>query len=148
MTPQPGSADETRTLVIAVHDHGLTLGVDSDGTWILWNDSNTVWLAQDHLMWLMPLLQKSPDVVTDAISSAGAGDSPLPTVLRFALECWTDYWAGLALGWLEAGYPSTGLLNALEALKDSRQQPQSVRHRALRLWRKASAPHSDDREIV
>lgn len=74
-------------------------------------------------MWLMPLLQKSPDVVTDAISSAGAGDSPLPAVLQFALECWSDYWAGLALGWLEAGYPSTGLLNALEALKDSRQQP-------------------------
>lgn len=42
MTPQPSSADETRTPVIAVHDHGLTLGVDSDGTWILWNDSNAV----------------------------------------------------------------------------------------------------------
>jgi hypothetical protein len=65
---------------------------------------------------------------------------PWTTVLRFALESWSDYWAGLALGWLEAGYPSTGLLDTLHALKDSPRQPQPVRHRALRLWRAATAP--------
>ena len=37
-----------------------------------------------------------------------------------------------------SGYPSTELLDALKALKDSSRQSQSVRHRALRLWRTAS----------
>jgi hypothetical protein len=101
--------------VIAVNDRGLILGVAADGTWIVWNEddtvrpAHTVWLAYDHLMWLMPLLQKPQDVVIEAISGADAGGRVLSEVLRYALGCWSDYWAGIALEWLEAGYPSTEL---------------------------------------
>ena len=145
VTSQPNQADRDDRSVIAVNDRGLMLGVDAEGTWIIWNEDDTVWplhtvwLAYDHLLWLMPLLLKPQDVVIEAISGAEANSGLLPAVLRFALGSWSDYWAGLALEWLEAGYPSTGLLDALQALKDSSRQSQPVRHRALRLWRKATA---------
>ncbi|GAA4261808.1 hypothetical protein [Dactylosporangium darangshiense] len=140
----PDNRDERP--VIAINDRGLILGVDAHGSWIIWTEdetvwpAHTVWLAYDHLLWLMPLLQKPQDVVTEAIAGADADNGVLPAVLRYALGCWSGYWAGLALAWLEAGYPSTELIDALQALKDSPRQPQPVRHRALRLWRKATEP--------
>jgi hypothetical protein len=148
VTSEPSPADRDDRPVIAINDRGLMLGVDAGGTWIIWNEDDTVWpmhtvwLAHDHLIWLLPLLQKPQDVVIEAISGAHADSSLLPAVLRHALGCWSAYWVGLALDWLEAGYPSTGLLDALHALKDSRQ-PQPVRHRALRLWRTTTGPNLD-----
>ena len=146
MTSAPDPDNRGDRAIIAVNDRGLVLGVDANGTWIIWNEDDTVrpvhtvWLAYDHLTWLMPLLLKPHEVVTEAIAGADADGGVLPAVVRHALGSWSNYWAGLALGWLEAGYPSTGLLDALHALKDSPQQPQPVRHRALRLWRTATAP--------
>jgi hypothetical protein len=146
VTSEPNPGNRNDRPVIAVNDRGLTLGVDADGAWVIWNEDDTprpgdtVWLAHDRLMWLLPLLQKPQQVVIEAVTAVKAESALLPAVLRFALESWSDYWAGLALGWLEAGYPSTGLLDALHALKDSARQPQPVRHRALRLWRTATAP--------
>ncbi|MFD0575008.1 hypothetical protein [Dactylosporangium darangshiense] len=153
MTSEPNPVNRDDRPVIAVNDRGLMLGLDAEGTWIMWNEDDTVWplhtvwLAHDHLMWLMPLLQKPPEDVMDAICGAEADSGLLPAVLRCALGCWSYHWAGLALEWLEAGYPSTGLLDALQALKDSTRQPQPVRHRALRLWRKATAPNLDAGKI-
>ena len=146
MTFQPNAGNRNDRPVITVNDRGLTLGVDADGAWVIWNEddtarpAHTVWLAHDRLMWLLPLLQKPQQVVIEAVIAAKADGELLPSVLRFALESWSEYWAGLALGWLEAGYPSTRLLDALHALKDSPRQPQPVRHRALHLWRAATAP--------
>lgn len=54
---------------------------------------------------LLPLLQQRQDVVAEVISRADADGGPLPALLRYALVCWSAYWAGLALEWLEAGYP-------------------------------------------
>jgi hypothetical protein len=146
VTSQPNPGNRHTRPVIAFNDRGLTLGVDADGAWVIWTEDDTgrpghtVWLAHDRLMWLLPLLQKPQEVVIKAVTAADADSELLPSVLRFVLESWSDYWAGLALGWLEAGYPSTGLLDTLHALKDSPRQPQPMRHRALRLWRAATAP--------
>jgi hypothetical protein len=154
VTSEPHSDDRDDRPVIAINDRGLTLGVDAEGTWIIWNEDDTVWplhtvwLAYDHLLWLLPLLQKPQDVVIEAISGADADDKLLPAVLGYALGCWSDYWAGLALEWLEAGYPSTELRDALQALKNATRQPQPVRHRALGLWRKATGPNFNPEEIV
>jgi hypothetical protein len=114
VTSQPNRRNGQDCPVIAVNDRGLTLGVDADGAWIIWDEddtarlTHTAWRAHDRLMWLMPLLQKPQQVVIEAMSCANAASELLPSVLRVALESWSDYWAGLALRWLEAGYPSTG----------------------------------------
>jgi hypothetical protein len=137
VTSEPGLADDDRQPVIAVNDQGLTLGLDSSRAWIIWDRTNTVWAAQDRLPWLLPLLERPPDALAATVTATGA-ESLLPALLRFALESSSRYWAGLALGWLEAGFPATDVDTALANLKDSTDQPQPLRHRALRLWRKAT----------
>jgi hypothetical protein len=153
VTYEPHADGRDDRPVIAVNDRGLTLGRDAEGTWIIWNEDDTVWprhtvwLAYDRLLWLLPLLQQPPQQdVVDTLSAVEGGGELLAAVLRYALGCWSDYWAGLALGWLETGYPATGLLDALRALKDSTRQP--VRHRALRLWRKATKADPNPDRIV
>ncbi|GAA1857309.1 hypothetical protein GCM10009687_25570 [Asanoa iriomotensis] len=142
-TPQPRrepavissfEGDGNRRPVIQVDDRRLTLGLDSAGTWIVWSPTQPVQPAEDRLLWLLPLLERPPDEVIAALAEAGADESLIPALLRCALESWSGYWAGLALGWLETGYPATDLTASLATLKDSPTQPQSVRHRALRLW--------------
>lgn len=45
----------------------------------------------------------------------------------------TDYWADLALLWLDQGAPIDGLENALRVLEAQPARPQSLRHHARRL---------------
>lgn len=56
-------------------------------------------------------------------------------LVRFALAS-GDYWADLALAWLEACSPSVGLVPALEDAARNLSLPQAVRHRAQRLVKK------------
>lgn len=53
-------------------------------------------------------------------------------LVRFALGA-TDYWAELAVGWLEQGVPAQALADELAALESERRRPQRLRHRAKRL---------------
>ncbi|ONH26608.1 hypothetical protein BL253_24515 [Pseudofrankia asymbiotica] len=54
-----------------------------------------------------------------SVITAEAGASLIPALLRFVLESWSGYWAGMALGWFEAGIPGTDLINTLAGLEDS-----------------------------
>ncbi|WP_433202865.1 hypothetical protein ACQP00_33110 [Dactylosporangium sp. CS-047395] len=56
-------------------------------------------------------------------------------LVRCALAQDADYWTGLALGWLEHGFPAAGLIDDLAALKDAPGRGQPIRHRALRVYR-------------
>lgn len=136
---EPGPLDGRRRPVILVNTQGLALGLDPAGTWIIWGPTNPARPAHERLLWLLPLLERPPDEVTGAVTVAGADEPLIPALLRFALGSWSSYWAGLALGWLEAGFPMADLTDALARLKDSPTQPQPVRHRALGLWRKATS---------
>ncbi|MEU9509153.1 hypothetical protein AB0D32_23065 [Micromonospora sp. NPDC048170] len=139
MTPDPRPAtDDDRQPVILINKQGLTLGLDPTGAWIIWGPTNAVRPAQERLLWLLPLLERPPHEVTTAVTNTEADESIIPALLRFALESWSSYWAGLALGWLEAGVPTTNLINTLADLKDSPTQPQPIQHRALQLWRTAT----------
>ncbi|WP_416904442.1 hypothetical protein [Micromonospora echinospora] len=139
MTPDPRpAADNDRHPVILINKQGLTLGLDPTGAWIIWGPANAVRPAQERLLWLLPLLERPPHEVTTAVTTTGADQSIIPALLRFALESWSSYWAGLALGWLEAGVPTTDLINSLAYLKDCQTQPQPIQNRALRLWRTAT----------
>ncbi|WP_433043300.1 hypothetical protein [Dactylosporangium sp. CS-033363] len=53
--------------------------------------------------------------------------------MRGCCRCWT----GLALGWLEHGFPTAEVMDDLAALKDAPDRGQPIRHRALRVYRKA-----------
>lgn len=55
-------------------------------------------------------------------------------MMRFALQL-SDYWAALAVGWMEQGAPAADLLDALEALERNRAFAQSTRHRARQVRR-------------
>jgi hypothetical protein len=52
--------------------------------------------------------------------------------------CWpTDYWAGLAIGWLEQGAPiDAEVIVLLNQVAGKRHFPQRVRHRAFALARR------------
>ncbi|MCA0307155.1 MAG: hypothetical protein LCH87_07290 [Actinobacteria bacterium] len=55
-------------------------------------------------------------------------------LVAFALS-WpgSDYWPGLALGWLEQGVPYSALRDQVSAIEGDRHRSQALRHRARRL---------------
>ena len=68
---------------------------------------------------------------------AAINDRGLVLGVVFALDWPTEYWPGLALGWLESGYPLPGVRHAVADAKDDQRRSQQFRHRALRLYRQA-----------
>lgn len=58
------------------------------------------------------------------------------TLVRYALRA-SDYWAELALSWLEQGVQSAGVVESLREVEATAHWPQSLRHRA-RAARKAA----------
>jgi len=58
--------------------------------------------------------------------------------VRFALIGPSDYWRGLALGWIESTWPAVGVLEVLAELKDDRMTGWAVlsapQSRSGRVW--------------
>jgi hypothetical protein len=99
-------------------------------------------------VWLLPLLEKPfqtaaldlPDAVK-ALSEkyALAAEITLQPLVITALTSHSEYWSGLALNWLEDGFPIDLELTAVLAhCAEDRAFSQSRRHRARRLARKRS----------
>lgn len=133
-----GLAEDIGSPIIAV-GNGLSLIPDGAGMWLVRKPDGAVWAVEDRLACLLPLLERRPAEVTAAFGQVAVELSPLPALIRFALTSWGHYWPGLALGWLEAGWPVTEVLDVLATMKDSSALPQPLRHRALRLWNAAAA---------
>jgi len=122
--------------VLAINDRGLLLVQDSIGAWLIRGSvDGLIYAAGDRLRWLLPLLERSPADVSAALPQASVADTPLPALVRFALTASGEYWPGLALGWLESGWPIGDVLDVLAEMKHARGISQPLRHRALRLWR-------------
>ncbi|MCQ3032650.1 hypothetical protein NLO88_18525 [Pseudomonas syringae] len=99
-------------------------------------------------VWLLPLLEKPfetaaldlPDAIT-ALSKKYTlpTDIALQPLVITALTSHSEYWSGLALKWLEDGFPIDITLAAfLVHCADDKTLSQSCRHRARRLaprWR-------------
>jgi hypothetical protein len=133
------AADEGFRSSIAVNDQGLTLVQDSAGGWEIRGAADgTTYAAGDRLVWLLPLLERTPADVMSALSPASQAETPLTALVRFALTAPTEYWTGQAMGWLESGWPAAAVVDALAEIKDSPGRSQPLRHRALRLWRVAA----------
>jgi hypothetical protein len=137
--------------------------VSSDHDPIQWifDLSNGVWLGRDQAGWFvrslhresqalvgpatvagLPLLESSPEDLGAALLLAG--DAPfnghisdlieaLPFRQLLEASVLSDYWAGLAIGWVELGSPGPDFVPGLRAIEADGRLSQGVRHRALRL---------------
>jgi hypothetical protein len=94
---------------------------------------------------LLPLLERPRAVVKaeidewEATYGAGLGVSgriiPLDAVVLHALTSGSEYWAGLAIEWVDAMPETQGVVEALDALVTARWASQSLRHGARRALR-------------
>ncbi len=72
-----------------------------------------------------------------------SGAAPLKDVLLAGLRWETQYWAGLAVSWIEQGAPiDKEIKEELDHISEKKHFPQSVRHKAFALarrWERANA---------
>lgn len=94
---------------------------------------------------LLPLLEhtweeaaKTVSVAATEFDSLEERKDTLPEeVIIFALKETSQYWVGLALGWLEHGFPiSARIKEALFSVSQRQALPQKERHTAWRLHHK------------
>ncbi|MGW4945018.1 hypothetical protein ACWEOZ_25895 [Actinoplanes sp. NPDC004185] len=124
--------------VVAIGSHGSVLGLDADGSWVVADGGKVRGVAVGaNLTMLLPLLEQPHRQLAAAVAAVVPSAPPWDELLVFALGWPTEYWPALALGWLEDGYPSAGVRDALTALRDDAHRSQPLRHRALRLCRHA-----------
>ncbi|GAA0560440.1 hypothetical protein GCM10010172_49440 [Paractinoplanes ferrugineus] len=124
--------------VVAIGNHGLVLGLDADASWVVVDGEQVRGVALGaNLMMLLPLLEQPHRRLSAAVAAEVLLVPPWDELLVFALGWPTEYWPGLALGWLEDGYPLAGVRNAVCVVKDDTRRSQPLRHRALRLSRGA-----------
>lgn len=134
-----GSAGDGPYLTLRI-SNGPLLVRDGVDTWLIHGAADElVYPAADRLVWLLPLLERTPSDVSAELADVSLADTPLPALVRFALTAWGKHWPTLALDWLDAGWPTRDLRDVLADMKDSRELSQPLRDRALRLW-SASAP--------
>ncbi|NIH86019.1 hypothetical protein [Amycolatopsis granulosa] len=126
--------------VASIGHHGLRLGLARDGRWVVGGTGGAPLPLEDALMSMLPVLEQSYREINRVTTEhPDAQISPAwELVLRFALEGTSDYWAELALGWLEEGHPAHGLLDVLDQLSRQTRRAQRTRHRARRVWKEAS----------
>lgn len=120
-----------------INRRGLALAVGADGEWVVGEGESTASPAAEVLVWVLPVLERPWEQVAATPLPPGVPAPPWEEVLRLALT-WpsvSGYWQGHALRWCEEGFPVAGLLGELGRLKDARELPQAVRHRAKRLWK-------------
>jgi hypothetical protein len=79
----------------------------------------------------LPILEMSYKEVVDALMPVERDSLAFDVVVGRALRD-GGYWGALAVGWIDEGYPATGLVNALDAAWNNRSLPQSARQHAKR----------------
>jgi len=94
-------------------------------------------------VWLLPLLEKPFEVAERDLPDAAStlrkkytlpAEIALQPLVVTALTSHSEYWAGLALRWLEDGFPlDLELTQLLAHCAENRILPQSHRHRARKL---------------
>ena len=71
------------------------------------------------------------------LSNYSATEATVSEVVLAGLNWPTEYWASLAVGWLEQGAPiNAEILSALNAMNEKRHYPQNIRHRAFAIARR------------
>ncbi|MFI6030842.1 hypothetical protein [Amycolatopsis magusensis] len=127
--------------VVEIDSAGLALAIDAHGRWTVGRNETSARPVDEVLAWLLPVLERPWRHVAALPLPALAPTPPWEDVLRVAIG-WpstSGYWQSKALEWFEDGWPLDGFHGLLGELKDAPGTPQSVRHRALRLWKAGRA---------
>jgi hypothetical protein len=123
--------------VTTIGDHGLVLAIGPDKSWqVIDGDQVRGPAAGRGLMMLLPLLERTCDQVGTEVADQVPDGFPAPLwdeLLEFALHWPTEYWPGLALAWVEGGYPVDRVRDVVAVFADDERRSQPLRHRALRL---------------
>ena len=94
---------------------------------------------------LLPLLEHPWPAAVDELSGCldqfdvfeEKADKIAEDVVAFALAESSQYWVGLALAWIEDGFPVTARIKvSLRSTSGRKQLPQAERHSAWRLFHK------------
>ena len=71
------------------------------------------------------------------ISSLGFEPFPFRRLIEFAISSESDYWASLAVDWLEQGVPlNEKVANAINLMVEEKRASQKTRHRAFQLMKR------------
>ncbi len=122
---------------MAIGHHGLVLGVGPDGSWcVIEAGAVRAPATGRNLMMLLPLLERPCAQVSAEVTDQVPGAFPgrmWDELLGHALGWPTDYWPGLALAWVEDGYPVERVQGAVAAFGADRRRAQPVRARVAAL---------------
>jgi hypothetical protein len=122
--------------VVAINNRGLALGLDPGGSWqIVAGEQVRGPAGGADLMMLLPLLERPYQQLAE-LTEASCPGRLWDELLRFALDWPTEYWPGLAVTWVEDGYPLAPVRDALAVVEGDPRRSQPLRHRALRLRRR------------
>jgi hypothetical protein len=134
---EPMAGDAWRP-VIAINNGGLILGIDAEGCWKVVDGGQVRGPASGrNLMMLLPLLEHPYQQMVE-LTAANCPGPLWDDLLRFSLDWPTEYWPGLAMTWIEDGYPLALVRDAVAAVNDDPRRSQQLRHRALRLCKRAA----------
>jgi len=98
------------------------------------------WLEYQNTGSYIPLLvflEHSLVETQQLISSLDFEPFPFRRLIEFALSSEADYWASLAVDWLEQGIPiNENIVNAVNLMVEEKRTSQKTRHRAFGLVKK------------
>ncbi|WP_147446647.1 hypothetical protein [Corallococcus sp. CA047B] len=123
------------------------LGVRRSGEWVLDREGQLVSVESLSFVPALPLLQRERELfeleVQRRLGAVGIGDTsrygfPVPRLLEQALLGGMEFWADLALKWLESADVDERLLKALVSLQDARWASQRTRQRARQVVKQCS----------
>lgn len=128
-----------------LHPKGLLVGLNDEGIWTLRTGQDEVveFSGSAPLTFLLPCLEQpfphELELIRKGLKDVGLGEEfcalfPFQDLVSYSLTEGTEYWAGLAITWLEQKLPinqrvGTALHEATRAARFS----QNLRHRARRL---------------
>jgi hypothetical protein len=104
------------------------------------------WLDYQNTGSFIPLLiflEHSLVETKQLISSLDFEPFPYRRLIEFALSSEADYWASLAVDWLEQGVPINGqIANAINSMVEEKRTSQKTRHRAFSLVKRFEKSNS------
>jgi hypothetical protein len=113
---------------------------DESGRWLVLEGTIAIEVAESKPIAVLQILERSPSEAASEINRANGHEAdsraliaPVRWALTTALNGPMDYWAALALKWIEWYGNASDLATPLETVSRSRWASQSTRHRAKRL---------------
>lgn len=136
-------------VLVAVDDHGLQLGLDVGGQWVLGAPGAAAVRSGEKLPsgWLC-ILDMSENGFYSALrmscerygipGGVVSAQVPIDEILTLALRSGSGHWTQRATGWLLSRTPSSEQLVLLQEIVNKRWLPQSVRQTAAKIIRRTT----------